>query len=206
MYLNFGSVSVHISPFFAVFLALIANTVEGRIYLMSFVFVFIHELTHILFLFGNGCDNAYMDFYPGGIKLSSDGFSSLSYKKTVLCTLSAPCVNILLGFLLYAVGKKFGLSFFEECATVNFIMGVTNLLPLPFLDGGRTLNAFLCERAKDVEKANKVCDIATVLCLIFMFCGLFFLFFYGKTYTVFLFFTVYCTVGCINGKRKGQLT
>lgn len=201
MYLNFGRLKMHISPFFAVFLALSANILEGRIYLLSFLSVFIHEMTHILFLFANGCDSANMNFYPGGIKLSSDGFSRLPYKKTVACTLSAPAVNIIFGFILYFSNLFADISVLSQWSAINFIMGFVNLLPLPFLDGGRALRAVLCEYSSDLQKTEKICDVCTLICLAGMFAALFFLAVFGFFHVVMLFFFVYCTLGFISDKR-----
>lgn len=205
MYIDIGKIRIHISPAFAVFLAFCTNIAEGRMYLMSFICVFFHEITHLLCLFYFGCEKAYMNFYPGGIRLSAVGFSSLSYKKTMICTLSAPLVNILSGGLWLLLESLFLYDFCRDMAYINFIMGGINLLPLPFLDGGRFINAFFMNRL-DTLNARRISDALSVVSLLIIGTVFFLTVFFGKIYYSLLFFFAYCTLGCVNEKRKSAVT
>lgn len=205
MYIDFGKIRMHISPAFAVFLAICSNSAEGRMYLLSFLCVAVHEMTHLVFLFYYGCEKANMNFYPGGIRLSAVGFSAFSYKKTVLCTLSAPFVNIFFGFIWLTMKNLILTELCRDMAYINFIMGGINLFPLPFLDGGRALNAVLMNRLDPVN-ANRILSVFAFVSL-FIIAAVFFLsVISGEFYFSLMIFLVYCTLGCVNEKRKSSVT
>ena len=182
------------------FLAISANIAEGRIYLITLMCVFFHEITHLIFLFISGCTGAVLNLYPGGIKLSADGFSALSYKKTALCCICAPLMNITAAALFCIAGRHLGIPLLNEISAINLIMGSANLLPLPFLDGGRTLNA-LFQMTHLGKKAEKCSDLLSIISLIVIFSVFFVLLLKGSYHFSLLCFFVYCTLGCICDKR-----
>lgn len=205
MYIELGRVRLFIGKTFALFFALAANTAVGKTFVLTFIAAFLHELTHLFFLFECGCEKALLEFFPGGIKLSADGFSRLSYKNTVLCTLTAPVMNISAGVLSFLLGRLFYSPLLEEFSAVNLILGLTNLLPLSFLDGGRALAAVMLQK-KDITKAGKICDFFALISLLII-AGVFFAAFYkGEYYIFIMFFFVYCTLGCICDKTGRSLT
>lgn len=205
VYIDAGKIRMHISPSFAVFLALCTNISEGRMYLLSFLCAAAHEMTHLLCLFYYGCEKAYMDFYPGGIRLHAVGFSSLSYKKTVICTLSAPFMNIFSGILWLTANKLFFSEVCRDMAYINFIMSGINLLPMPFLDGGRALNAVLMNFLEPV-RASRILSVLAAGALLSLAAVFFITVITGKIYFSLLIFLVYCTLGCVNEKRKSSVT
>lgn len=199
MYIEIGNITFYISFSFAVFLAVAANTSVGRTYLLSLICAFLHEGVHVFFLKKCGCRKILLKFSFGGIKMQTDGFSLLSYKNTVLCTVSAPIVNIITGALFYCLFFLFRKEAFYIFAVINLITGAVNLLPLPFLDGGRTLAALLAVKYEEHE-TRRICDILAVISLVFL-GGIFAVTLFMKKYVLFLmFFFFYCTLGYINDK------
>lgn len=190
---------------FALFFALVANTANGKTFVLTFIAALLHEITHLVFLFCCGCEKAQLEFFPGGIKLSADGFTRLSYKNTILCTLCAPVMNISAGALSYLILLVSDSALLQEFASVNLILGFCNLLPLYFLDGGRALNAFLLNKY-DFQKVAFICDFFAVLSLLLI-AGVFFVAFCFKKYYVFiLFFFIYCVLGCFCDKTGRSFT
>ena len=205
MFINAGRIKLHIGISFALIFAVLANTGAGTTFVLTFAASLLHELTHLFLLFKCGCTEAMLDFYPGGIKLIADGFSRLSYRNTVLCTVSAPVMNILTGALSAVFGKITQSPFLTEFAGISLALGIVNLLPLRFLDGGRALNAFLLQK-KDIVTAGKICDFFAIISLIII-GGLFFYALINKeNYIFILFFFIYCTLGCFCDKTGGALT
>ena len=183
---------ISISFAFSVFLALAANISEGRTYLLTLFFSFLHELTHIYFLFLFGVKRTELNFSPGGIKMTCDEMESLSYRKTVICSLSAPAVNILTGAVFLLMGYIYPSQLLLTASYINLIIGAVNLLPLSFLDGGRGLNAFLL-RYLSPDRVYRISDILSVITLIFL-ASVFFMFLFMKKFHLFLLiFFVYCT-------------
>lgn len=201
MLINAGRLSFFISFGFAVFFALAANTSEGRSFLIMMVCTLFHESVHIILLFMCGCKSAKLSFKIGGIAMEAQGFSLLSYKDTVLCTVAAPVMNIIAGGVFYLFYIKTRDSLLLEWTAVNLLLGTGNMLPFSFLDGGRALNAFLC-RHLSYRKASEISDIFSVVTLILLGVIFFVLLIKGSTFMLVLFFFFYCLTGFISDKTK----
>ncbi len=201
MYVNFGGLTVYISFSFAVFLAVAANVGGGRNLLLSFLFSFMHEAVHLIFLYFSGIKKAEIKLFPAGIKICCDGMNLLSYRKTVLTALSAPVFNIVAGAVFLFLHKASEDEIFYVCSAVNFILGTINLLPLSFLDGGRTLEAVLCVRFSE-DSVIRIMNILNIWSLAFLFFLFFAGFIMGKAQIFLLFFCVYCLMGTLSSKSK----
>lgn len=196
---------ISVSFTFSVFLALAANVTAGRTYLLTLLFSFLHEAVHLFFLFRYGCERAEIRFSPGGIKISCDRYEMLSYRETFICSLSAPVMNIVAGVIFYLTADKSGMPLLHETAYINIIIGLGNLLPMSFLDGGRAVNSLLF-RYFPPDRVYVFSDVLSVLSLVFI--GvLFFVSLLQKKNNLFLLiFFVYCTSGYIHNKSKGCIT
>ena len=82
MYVKLGCIKVYISFSFAVFLAVAANVAGGRNLLLSFLFSFVHEAVHLIFLRFSGIRKAEIRLFPAGIKICCEAMNMLSYRKT----------------------------------------------------------------------------------------------------------------------------
>lgn len=192
-------INFRISFSFAVFLAVAGNVSTGRICILSMVFAFFHELIHIYFLIKYTSEKIFLRFSFGGIKMYSSGFGQLSYKKTIVTVLSAPIANIITGVVFYCLFLFCGKRIIYMSACINLISGLINLLPVSFLDGGRAFFAAL-SRKYDEYTVRKICDIAAVISLVFLF-AVFVATVFLKKYALFLlFFFFYCTIGYIKDK------
>ncbi len=199
MWIKFPGINIKITPAFAVFFAFGANIFKNYTFLYSFLFALFHEAVHIVSLRVCGCHETVLEFLPGGIKMYSSGLGSLSHKKTIICTLSAPVANILTGALFYCAFLVWNKTAFNECAVINFMLGGVNLLPMSFLDGGRALSASLSLHF-DCFSVRRISTAVSVVAIVFL-CSVFFVLFCMKKYYLFLmFFCVYCVLGCICDK------
>lgn len=205
MYIELGRITFYIRLSFAVFFAFAANSSEGFSFVLTFLSAFFHELIHLFLLFRYGCKNAILDFYPGGVKIKTEGFSMLSYEKAVICTISAPVMNIIAGAVFFVLWKKAGSDIFYKAFAVNAVIGGGNLLPMQFLDGGRALNAFLMKYFSE-EKVRRLCDFLSVFTLLLMLVVFLLMLINGKKYIFLLFFFFYCTLGCFSDKRDMSVT
>ncbi len=205
MLIEAGRLKFYISPAFAVFFALTANTVAGKTYIVMLIFSLIHESMHIALLFFCGIKGASLKFGAGGIAMEADGFNLLSYKKTVLCTIIPPVLNIAAGGICYFVFLHTENPLIYESAVINLVMGTGNLLPFSFLDGGRALEAFLSLHYH-IEKAMKICDTVSFAVLIITGAVFFLTFITGKRYLFIVFFFFYCLSGYISEKTKSRIT
>ena len=119
MYVKIGRITVYISFYFAVFLAVAANIAGGRNLLLSFCFSFIHEAVHLIFLHFSGIKKAEIKLFPAGIKICCEGINMLSYRKTVL----TPCRHLFL--ILFQVPL---FSFSIRFSAMKYFMSAVRLI------------------------------------------------------------------------------
>ncbi len=167
--------------------------------LLSFLFSFIHEIIHLIFLHFSGIKRAQIVLLPAAVKIYCEGLSLLSYKRTVACTLSAPVFNIFAGAFFYALSGIYTLEELKICCAINFILGIINLFPMEFLDGGRAIRAVLCRKHSE-ESVQYIMKILSAVSLIFLFFVFFIGCVFGRVQTFLLIFCVYCLVGTFTDK------
>ena len=200
MRIRIGNLTIRITFLFAVFLAVAANIAGGRNVLLSFLFSFLHEAVHLIFLYLSGIKKAELVFLPGGIKIICNGLSGLSYKKTALCALAAPVFNVFAGASFYVLYIFLEDEILFFCCVINFVSGLINLMPMRFLDGGRAAEAFLLRRL-DEENAVKIMVRLSVLSVIALFSMFFVGCIMGKIQIFLLIFSIYCFIGVFSDKE-----
>lgn len=141
MRFSIGKTKIHITFFFAAGCALFALWRGGIAVLCVLSAVLIHECTHLLCL--RICKAAPSELTVGlfGMRLSEETLRLLPYKKELLCTLSAPLVNLFLSVLLLPFLQNG--EAVQTLFAVHFSLGFFNLLPLRCLDGGRSVLCLL---------------------------------------------------------------
>lgn len=200
MYIKLKNITIHIGFSFAVIFAVGMNFADVKIYLISLLSSLFHECMHLLALKLSGCDEAVLDFRFGAVKLTASGFSRLSYNRTIFCTLSAPVMNIFAGAVCALLYHFFRKDIFFGFSAVNFILGIINLLPVSFLDGGMAINSFLGKYLE--EEALRKCSFFLSFFSVFLLFLLFFVaFIKGQYYLFFLFFFIYCLLGFIGDAK-----
>ncbi len=199
MCIEIGSKTIKISFLFAAFLAVCANFAGGKTVLLSFLFSFIHEIIHLVFLHFSGLKKAQIVLLPGAVKIYCEGLALLSYKKTALCTLSAPVFNMITGVVFSALFFMYPSENMKICAAINFILGAINFLPMEFLDGGRALRAMLCVKTEE-SRVHYIMKRLSLLSLIFLFAVFFMGCIMGKVQVFLLIFCVYCIIGSLTDK------
>jgi membrane-associated protease RseP (regulator of RpoE activity) len=72
------------------------------------------------------------------------------------------------------VGPVFGWfkELFKWIMMLNFLIGLTNLLPIAIVDGGRMFQIALTKTVKDRKRANKIFGLIAILFIIFLLFGL----------------------------------
>jgi membrane-associated protease RseP (regulator of RpoE activity) len=95
-----------------------------------------------------------------------DSFTNLTYSKKLFITVAGCLVNILIGIPCYIIGLKilnFNLFYF---GAISLGLGITNLLPIPALDGSYPFLVWL-EKFYGKEKGytimSKICRIGFII-------------------------------------------
>ncbi|MCL2698239.1 MAG: site-2 protease family protein [Oscillospiraceae bacterium] len=124
----------------------------------------IHEAGHLMALFLKKQDFNSLIIYGGGIKIK--------HKKTLdasVCILAAGCLLNIAVFIVFYYVFPINMKF-QIFAIMNLLIGVFNLLPIRYFDGGRLLEKALINAlpADGVSLIMKKIEIITALIGIFI--------------------------------------
>lgn len=141
MRFSIGKTKIHITFFFAAGMVLFSVWQGGTAALCVLSAALLHECTHLFCLYL--CKAAPSELTVGlfGMRLSDEAVRLLPYKKELLCTLSAPLMNLLLAVVLLPFLQHGALV--QTLFAMHFSLGIFNLLPFRCLDGGRSLLCLL---------------------------------------------------------------
>lgn len=193
MYLRLGKVKLHVSFLFSAFLAFLIGREDHAGLGAMFVSALLHELGHLVFLLSFGCEALTLRLYPGGAQITGRGIEDLSYRRTLVCVLAGPLVNLLLFFALSVAAVFLNTPALHFAAGINLKLALFNLLPLSFLDGGRALTAVFMMTGNDlffIEHKRSVDRITLALLAGFTVV----LFLAGGDALFFAVFTAYCVL------------
>ena len=113
---------------------------------------------------------------------SLDSFSNLKYWKKLLISLIGVFVNIVLGIIAIYLSIKLKIYGFFYFGYISFLLGITNALPIPALDGSYPF-LILLEKFIPKEKAlkilNKIMRISLIILTILNIICLPWFFLYG---------------------------
>jgi membrane-associated protease RseP (regulator of RpoE activity) len=81
-----------------------------------------------------------------------DSFSNLHYRKKLAIALAGCAMNIISGLLSLFFGIYFDNYYLRYFGILSIVLGITNLLPIPCLDGGYPVFLPLCYKIYGKEK------------------------------------------------------
>lgn len=116
--------------------------------------ILIHELSHIYFLRLFKAKIDKITIFPFGIDIFAKTLH-LSYKKELICTLAGSFANICVSipsFFIFGSVRHPLILFFALC---NLFLGIMNLLPLSFFDGGKAARLIIYD-IFDIDKAYMI--------------------------------------------------
>ncbi len=201
--LSFGIIKIfkgfYISVFsiitFAVFLSY-----DEPIYILILLFsALLHELGHIIPLLIFKAKIKRITLFPFGIDIVADTLR-LSYKKEFFCTVGGGVCNLfaaLAALIVMRFVPSAPLLFFMLS---NLALGVFNLIPLPFLDGGKAIWLAIYDML-DITLADDIIKSINIVSL-FVFSSLAFILVARAGFNLsVVFIVVYGTISML-GKRK----
>ena len=130
--------------------------------LLSFTFVIIHEIAHILTskLFGSNFNNFRIGAYGSRVDLIDLDF--LRDKERLLIYISGPAINLMIVIIGYIISLGNENLIIKIIIEVNLAITLFNLLPAYPLDGARVLEILLSKKMI-YKKANKIISIMSYL-------------------------------------------
>lgn len=130
----------------------------NRMFLFALMWVFLHELAHVLVALKFGCKFHNIEFHVFGMKAELIDIESLKENQKIIVYLSGALLNIVLAIFFYILNIKHNSSFIETSMYLNIGLAVFNLLPAYPLDGSRILEIILARKIL-FKKAQKIITI-----------------------------------------------
>lgn len=162
--------------FFSVILMLLCIG-KFEICLFSLIASLLHEAIHIFCIISLGGNISKLTLTGFGANIVR-GERSLPDFKEAIISFSAPLFNLILALVLSNEMPYF--------ATVNFIMGLFNLLPYYDFDGGRGLS-YILKYFISTKKINILLDVLSVtVTALFVFLGVYIFFKHRRNITIIL--------------------
>ena len=134
----------------------------NRMFIFAFIWVFLHEVTHILIALKYGCKFYNISFHIFGLNAELSDINILKDKEKIFIYSSGAAFNIAIAVFLYFLSFKYSNSFIETSINLNIGLAVFNLLPAYPLDGSRILEVILSKKIL-FKKAQKIISIISFI-------------------------------------------
>lgn len=191
----------------------------NSMFIFAIIWVFLHELTHILVALKFGCKFYNIEFHIFGMKAELIDIDSLKDNQKILVYLSGALLNIVLAIFFYIININYNSSFLETSMNLNIGLAVFNLLPAYPLDGSRVLEIIFSKKML-FKKAQKIISIISfsIAALFIIASGIIYIFLHSLNISMIIgaiiiiyitrmeeHTTMYITMGNIVKKRKKLL-
>lgn len=167
--------SVEVKLSFAVFVAAALFFGMLKLFLLTFLFVTLHELCHIGAAALCGASASSVTVYPIGECAAIDGFEDIHIFKRVIILLCGPVFNIILGLCFFG----------SELGNINLVLGIFNLLPVYPLDGGKILHYTAAYFTGTLRSGRYITWVSCFVSICIMGAGLLQLVLYGFNISLF---------------------
>lgn len=144
----------------------------NNIFLLAFLWVMLHELSHVIIAGFMGCKFNNIGLHIFGVKAELLGLEEFTDKKKLLIYVVGPLFNIIMAIILSIIGLKVDSYIINRSVDLNVGLAMFNLLPAYPLDGSRIYEILLSKKIL-YKKAQRIMSIvsyfiATVFLLIFL--------------------------------------
>ena len=131
-------------------------------FIFAFIWVFLHELTHIFTALKYGCKFYNIGFHIFGLNAELSDINILKDKEKISIYLSGAVFNIISATLIYLISFRYNNRFIEESINLNIGLAIFNLLPAYPLDGSRILEVILAKKIL-FKKAQRIISIISFI-------------------------------------------
>lgn len=150
--------------FFAIITLLLL--LDGTNYAMlGLIACIVHELGHIFVMCLCSISPKKIIFYGAGIKIVPNYDKITSVTQDFFVLIAGSLTNLIIFSVLYPLSQgDFQIALF---ATINLVIGIFNLIPFKYFDGGRIIDLFInvfCE--KNALVLRKIIRIISIIILI----------------------------------------
>lgn len=140
----------------------------NSMFIFALLWVFLHELAHILVALKFGCKFYNIELHVFGMRADLLDIDSLKSSQKILVYLSGALLNIFLAIMFYTINIRYNNNFIETSMNLNIGLAIFNLLPAYPLDGSRVFEILLSKKML-FKKAQKVISIISYfIAILFM--------------------------------------
>lgn len=140
----------------------------NSMFIFALLWVFLHELVHILVALKFGCKFYNIELHVFGMRADLLDIDSLKSSQKILVYLSGALLNIFLAIIFYTINIRYNTNFIETSMNLNIGLAIFNLLPAYPLDGSRVFEILLSKKML-FKKAQKVISIISYfIAILFM--------------------------------------
>jgi stage IV sporulation protein FB len=139
--------------------------------LLGFIWVILHELTHIIVARKFGISSYGMQLHITGVSAEIKELDDLNEREKLIVFLSGPLFNMGAIILLFWLSENFNIAYIENSIDINLVLFIFNMLPAYPLDGIKVYEIVLGKKIL-YKKAKKILGnisfgVAIVLTLLF---------------------------------------
>lgn len=140
----------------------------NSMFIFALLWVFLHELVHILVALKFGCKFYNIELHVFGMRADLLDIDSLKSSQKILVYLSGALLNVFLAITFYTINIRYNTNFIETSMNLNIGLAIFNLLPAYPLDGSRVFEILLSKKML-FKKAQKVISIISYfIAILFM--------------------------------------
>lgn len=133
-----------------------------NIFIFAFIWVFLHEIAHILVAFKYGCKFYNIGFHIFGLNVELAEISTLKDKDKIAVYIAGALFNIISAITFYFISFKYKNIFVETSINLNIGLAFFNLLPAYPLDGSRVLEILLSKKIL-FKRAQRIISIISYI-------------------------------------------
>lgn len=154
---------------FAEILLILLICSYNKMFIFAFIWVFLHEATHILVALRYGCKFYNIGFHVFGLNVELTEINTLKDNEKIIVYIAGALFNIFCAITFYLISLKYNNTFIETSINLNIGLAIFNLLPAYPLDGSRILEIILSKKIL-FKRAQRIISIIS-----FIIAGLFIL-------------------------------
>lgn len=133
-----------------------------KIFALSFIFIFIHELGHILAGISLGLKITKINITILGFSIEFENYGKERRINRIIIDSAGPAINLIIAIMSTILG-------ISELFYINLVLLLVNLLPIFPLDGGRILKTVLLHKYSYKETMKKIEKISINTAIILTF-------------------------------------
>lgn len=134
----------------------------NTMFIFAFIWVFLHEIAHILIALKYGCKFYNIGFHVFGLNAELSEINTLKDNEKIVVYVAGALFNIMSAVIFYLISFKYNNIFIETSINLNIGLAFFNLLPAYPLDGSRILEIILSKTIL-FKKAQRIISIISYI-------------------------------------------